>query len=299
VLTCSDDRSVIIWEVGKFGNGNNHQKTDVERDRAIHSDISPDGKAAILALNFNNTVRPLKIENSTLKSKAMTDLPCLNDSLDLLSAHFGYACKQRNSIKPILHPFILSLYSKPGKKPQICISDINGNHLKGSPIDPCLGEINCLKLSPKRNVFACCGFASNLKIWEVADDKFILKQICSISVNSQAFHLAFDQTDEKIVLLTKDGVEVFDFSDHDYPKRITKFSIPEEIPAKNFKFVQFKHFCNTLYLSYENTVYIMKEGELVEKMDNIVNECITSIQILPKHNYLLVSGGKTIRVLQI
>ena len=156
-----------------------------------------------------------------------------------------------------------------------------------------------MKLSPKRNVFACSGFASNLKIWKVADDKFSLKQICSLSVNSQAFHLAFDQIDEKIVVLTKDGAEVFDFSDNDYPKSITKFRLPGEIPAKNYKFIQFEYLRDTMYLSYENTIYIMKAGELVEKIDNIVNECITSIQILPKHGFLLVSGGKTIRVLQI
>merc|ERR1712150_250554 len=142
--------------------------------------------------------------------------------------------------------------------------------------------------------------ASNLKIWQVLDDKFILKQISTVSMNSQVFHLAFDQNDEKIASLTKSGIEIFDYSDNDYPNSIAKFNLPEDIPIPNYKFVRFELFGKFFFTAYEKNLYKMNlTGQILEKFENVTPEVISAIQFLPKHNFLLVSGGKITRVLKI
>lgn len=313
VATSSDDRTVSVWQTKMFGKGNKHGKSTVDMDRATDVSLSPDGKGLLVSLNFNNCARLLKIDNESLKCTTSADLPNPTDDLDVHNIHFGYSCKQRNTVKESPYPWVLShmvKYSKKNTRPRITVTDIHGKHLSGSPIDPSLGELNALKLSYCNKHFAACGFASQLKIYSVSDDKFLLKQVSSVSTNGQIFNFAFDagasywDCKKIAVVLGKEILvyelnENFEYGNSTNATELYRLNI-EDLRAPNNKcFIEYHH--PQIFLAINQKLHILNtentEQQFYENMfpDRLP---ISGLKVMKTNKYLLVSGSKLVRVLK-
>jgi len=312
LVSASEDRSVIVWLVKAVGGKNTHGRTNVEQDRALGATISPDGKGIVLGLDFHNCCRLLKLDTDTLKvgKSGVADMPVPDDELTVTSISFGYSCRQRNTVKQQAVPWIAHLCEHPKNpgKPVIHVISVQGTRLEGSPVDCGLGNINSVKANGQ--FFGACGFGSQLKVYEVSDDKFVVKKCLSVSQTGQVYDFAFEQTHgaawelgQKVITMTKSGLFVYQTDERSSSvKELQQIQFPDGLNADEFaKYrpqVEYAH--PWVAITHKTSIYMLNIEDSSKNVtyDNVYLQVIKSLQLIPKHNLVLTSGGKFIKALK-
>merc|ERR1712226_315760 len=304
ILSTSDDRTVCLWLVKSIGKGNRHGKTAVAQDRAFAGELTPDGKAVVLGLDFGNKCRVLKVDSESMKLNEVSDLPVIDDSKNLTSISFGFSCKARNTVKQINFPWVAGLLLDPKNKNKqlISVQSLTGNIVQGSPLDSGLGDINSVKASGQ--FFGACGFASQLKIYKVADNNFKVEQSFSISHSGQVYDFAFDGNSEwllggKIATLTKNKITVYDTDERSGSSKVFK-QIDSAVSDITWKFtpkIAFDYPSLVIACGADITV-LNVESESVETYKNVYPQVIKDIKILAKTKMIVTAGGRFIKVLK-
>ncbi|CAF1517143.1 unnamed protein product [Adineta ricciae] len=158
LASAAEDDSVLLWQTKDFNEKDHkHTRVNIEFGQANHVAFSPDGKAFLVNLVKENTIRVYKFEKRTdglpTNVKSVLDFPKKNES-DVIS--IGIACTGK---------FIMS--AEVNNK--IVIFDIKGEVL--GIVETHQGHLNYAAVSPCGRFFGSCGFMSDVRFYEVCFEK--------------------------------------------------------------------------------------------------------------------------------
>ncbi|UJR23331.1 hypothetical protein I4U23_026345 [Adineta vaga] len=158
LASAAEDDSVLLWQTKDFNEKEHkHSRVNIEFGQANHVAFSPDGKAFLINLVNDNTIRVYKFEKRAdglpTNVKSVLDFPKKNESNVIA---IGIACTGK---------FIMS--AEVNNK--IVIFDIKGEVL--SSVETHQGHLNYAAVSPCGRFFGSSGFMSDVRFFEVCFEK--------------------------------------------------------------------------------------------------------------------------------
>jgi len=158
LASAGEDDTVLLWQTKDFDEKDHkHTRVNIEYGQANHVVFSPDGKAFLINLIKDNSIRVYKFEKRSdglpTNVKAVLDFPKKNESPVIA---IGIACTGK---------FIMS--AEVNNK--IVIFDIKGEVL--GIVETHQGHLNYAAVSPCGRFFGSSGFTSDVRFYEVCFEK--------------------------------------------------------------------------------------------------------------------------------
>jgi len=202
LATCSDDRTVFIWLTKQFETKEKRSvRATVELDHGTKIKFSPDSKAFVISLAYDNNVRIFRLGKKDDGSLGNVTSSLENDFKnaspegkgDIISIDVASTGKFILTVHNDVH---LILWDLKGK----VITTLNTNQMLNA-----FGAI-----SPCGRYVASCGFTPDVKVWEVQWTKtgdFVgVQRAFELTGHSAGvLHFSFSSDSTKMASVSKDG----------------------------------------------------------------------------------------------
>jgi len=202
LATCSNDRTVYLWQTKQFESKDVRSvRANVELDHGTHVKFSPDSKAFVVSLSYDNTVRIFRLGKkddgsignitSSPDNDFKNNLP--EGKADIIAVDVASTGKFILTVHSDVH---LLLWDLKGK----ILATINTNQMINS-----FGAV-----SPCGRYVASCGFTPDVKVWEIQFSKtgdFIgVARAFELKGHSAGvLHFSFSSDSTKMASVSKDG----------------------------------------------------------------------------------------------
>ncbi|XP_022916891.1 transducin beta-like protein 2 isoform X5 [Onthophagus taurus] len=291
LASCSDDRTVILWDIKDINQKDRKSlRVNIEFDYPTFVKWSPDNKAFLITKYNENTVEVYKLEKKkdgwlSQPSKAATFDK--NHNEDIIAMDIAQNGK-----------FIMTC----SKKNQLIVWNLKGQIM--GQVDTYLMYTNQAKITPCSKFIVSCGFAPDVKVWEVicnksgeVQDVQRVFELCGHK--SEVYDVSFDTDTSHITSISKDGTwKLFDTKidykkgedphlkstgqhNHNGPSKITLSPDAEVVVVSSM---------SSLYF------YSSKSGVLDRLIENVYAGDVTNMFFEPAGKFLFTSGDKQVRV---
>lgn len=199
VATCSEDRSVRLWNVKDFAQKDHkYTRINVEYDYPSCISVSPDSRAFIVGLGTEHLIRVFKI-HKTKKDDGSVQTSC--------SFEFDFPKEHKQELIAVgissTGKFIMSA----DKGTQVVIWTTKGDIL--DRIDTLLIYNSYVCISPCGNLVAACGFTPDVKFWHIGFNKSneftqVTKTLGLKGHSDRVLSFSFTNDSKRIVTISKD-----------------------------------------------------------------------------------------------
>ncbi|XP_003387911.1 PREDICTED: transducin beta-like protein 2 [Amphimedon queenslandica] len=295
LVSCSQDRTVRLWPMKTVSEKEHkHTRLNIEdSDIGTNVAFSPDGTAVLMTTAHSNDVIVYKI----MKSKGNLSLT------NALSFPLTDETKDES---------VLSLEIAPSGKFIMSCSETSFTLWTVKGVKLCTVETkqspnNMATISHCSKFIACCGFTTDVKIWEVVYSKSDEFQSVNRAMDLKG-HLAgvvsvsFSQDSKKALTLSKDitfklwNIDV-SYSLNEDPRVLLDISlsvsIPIDINSKDISTIALSPDSLVIAVAIGHSIYVFDSiiGSLLESFVDVHNAVITRLLFDPSGQYIVSSGG--------
>lgn len=287
------DRTVLLWDIKDLTQKEHRSlRINIEFDHGIYIKWSPDSKAFIIHRYNDNAVEVYKVEKKKDAwlgpvTKVLT-FPKAYEEDDVVG--FAIASNGR---------YIMTC----SNKTDLILWDLKGQKL--AHVDTYLMTTFCAKISPCGKFVVACGFAPDVKVWEVKFSKGgefqEAKRVFELTGHSSGvYDVAFDVDSSHMATVSKDGTWRLFNTKVEY----TKGEDPKLVVSGNYELtsapalIALSPSADVLVIATYNTLnfYFTSSAKLDCVIGNIYNGRITSMAFDASGKYLLTTGDRQIRV---
>lgn len=297
VASCSEDRTVRLWNVKDFASKEHkYTRCNVEFDYPTCISFSPDSRAFIVALGTEKVLRVYKIHK---KKDDGTPQMSVSQEFDFPKEH------KTDIINVAISPngkFVISA----DKETQVIIWTTKGEILER--IDTLLIYNSLAMISPDGNLVGACGFSPDVKLWHIGFNKN--NEFTSVTKFGLKGHAAgilsfsFTNDSKRIATISKDGTwKIWDINVN-YLKGQEAYllhtghyqSIEEGIPAH----IALSHDYFTVAISLGHSIHLYNSSTvaLEQSLNDVHQGDITALRWLADSRQLVSAGGsdRSVRV---
>lgn len=288
------DRTVLLWDIKDLTQKDHRSlRINIEYDHGLFIKWSPDSKAFIIYKCNECAIEVYKVEKRkdgwlASATKALTFPRAYNNEDDAVACDIAATGK-----------FIMTC----SNKTDLIVWDLKGQIL--SHVDTYLMSTFGAKISPCGRFIVACGFAPDAKVWEVKFTKGgefqEVKRVFELTGHSSGvYDVAFDVDSSHMVTVSKDGTWRLFNTKVEYNKgEDPKFMIAGNYDLTSANaLIALSPDAEVVVIATYNTLsfYLISTGELDCTINDVFNDQITSLKFDASGKYVLVSGGRHIRI---